>query len=169
MCLTTVSVFDAAHALVSNSLCYLQHRLACRRAVPATPSMNRYGSLGLLGLLCTRGHHLTPSMRTDHPHCGAGWAHVTNAVFNHRLAPAGPRAGLMPWEALSAATCPLPPPWLTCCQSAVTSLNWTIGSVYLSSFASGPRGGVVFDGGGAMLAAAASSPCTPQLQHSTGA
>ena len=54
----------------------------------------------------------------------------------------------MPWEALSPAIYPLPSPSLTCCQSAVTSLNWTGGSVYLSSFSSGPRGGVVFDGGG---------------------
>ena len=53
------------------------------------------------------------------------------------------------------------PPRRSPAVSQQTSLNWTGGSVYLSSFSSGPRGGVVFDGGGAMLAAAASSPTRP--------
>ena len=113
--------------------------------------------MGLLGSLFTRGFRLCPPLRTAHPHAGPG-AHALHCSI--QSPGAGPRVA-MPWEALSPAIYPLPPPSLTCCLSAVTSLNWTGGSVYLSSFSSGPRGGVVFDGGGAMLAAAASSPARP--------
>ena len=106
--------------------------------------MTRYGPLGLLGSLFTRGFRLCPPLRTAHPHAGPG-AHALHC--SAQSPGAGPRVA-MPWEALSPAIYPLPSPSLTCCQSAVTSLNWTGGSVYLSSFSSGPRGGVVFDGGG---------------------
>ena len=85
--------------------------------------MTRYGPLGLLGSLFTRGFRLCPPLRTAHPHAGPG-AHASHC--SAQSPGAGPRVA-MPWEALSPAIYPLPPPSLTCCLSAVTSLNWTVG------------------------------------------
>ena len=76
-----------------------------------------------MGSLFTRGFRLCPPLRTAHPHAGPG-AHALHC--SAQSPGAGPRVA-MPWEALSPAIYPLPSPSLTCCQSAVTSLNWTVG------------------------------------------
>ena len=109
--------------------------------------MTRYGPLGLFGPPCTRWVHHPPPMRTDHPHAGPG-AHASHCSNQSPGSPGGAEDGADALGGAFRSYIPPPPPSLTCCQSAVTSLNWTGGSVYLSSFSSGPRGGVVFDGGG---------------------
>ena len=63
-------------------------RLPRRGAVPTIPSMTRYGPLGLLGSLFTRGFHLWAPLRTAHPHAGPG-AHTIHCSVQ---SPAGPRA-----------------------------------------------------------------------------